>query len=67
MFIPKRGRLESTSGNRAQWIAQITEVATPSASQLTCNFMIKAKILLRNQVAKYIFATSKAVTISWKP
>jgi len=57
MFMPNSGRLVRTSGNTAQCMAQTTEVAIPKASQLTCSFMIKANILSRNQVAKFIFAT----------
>ncbi len=39
MFMPKSGRLVSNSGNTAQWIAQASEVAIPTTSQLTCDFM----------------------------
>lgn len=34
ILIPKSGRLESTSGNTAQCIAQASEAPMPNASQL---------------------------------
>lgn len=32
MLMPKNGRLVSTNGNKAQWIAQAREAAIPNAS-----------------------------------
>jgi hypothetical protein len=39
MLIPKIGKVESTMGKTAQWIAQATEVVIPNASQLTRKLM----------------------------
>ena len=33
MLIPNKGRLDRNKGNKAQWIAQATEVVIPKASQ----------------------------------
>lgn len=44
MLTPNKGRLVSTNGNKAQCMAQATEVATPSASQLILNFILAANI-----------------------
>lgn len=45
MFTPNNGRLLSTSGKMAQWIAQAKEVAIPNPSQFILIFMRKAKIV----------------------
>ncbi|MEO6328998.1 MAG: hypothetical protein ABIO55_08705 [Ginsengibacter sp.] len=37
MLMPKMGKVLTTIGKRAQWIAQATDVAIPIKSQLTFN------------------------------
>lgn len=45
ILIPNKGRLVSTNGNKAQCMAQATEVTTPNASQLILIFILAANIL----------------------
>ena len=39
ILMPKMGKLVSSSGSKAQCIAQANEVATPKASQLILKFI----------------------------
>lgn len=55
MLTPNTGKLVTTRGKTAQWIAQATEVVIPNASQLILIDMQKANILNCNNVAEIYF------------
>ena len=39
MLMPKTGRVVSSTGSKAQWMAQATDVAIPIASQFNLIFI----------------------------
>ena len=50
--MPKTGKLVSSRGSTAQWIAQASDVEIPKASQLTFTAIAGANIGTCNFVAK---------------
>jgi len=58
MFTPNNGSADTNKGNIAQWIAQASDVVTPSASQFILNFIKTANILKKQRCCKIIL-------ISW--
>jgi hypothetical protein len=53
MLAPNNGSAVTNKGSMAQWIAQATEVVTPTASQLTLTFIKRANLRKSNVVAKH--------------
>ncbi|MEY4703619.1 MAG: hypothetical protein RIR96_1516 [Bacteroidota bacterium] len=54
ILTPNKGKTGNTSGNKAQWIAQITEVTTPNPSQFIRKRMAP-KVHFCNKVAKTFY------------